>query len=114
MGITLIERLHRPYTYLFPFDNFPTTIAVLDRNGSVVAGVADGALQQGLPSGGVGTGPRDVGWTLGAPATVEWTEALDKGDPRVEAAQRDRIVMRAMPAGEPVKLLAVRNNASSA
>ncbi len=101
----LIERLHRPYTYLFPFDNFPTTIAVLDRSGSVVAGVADRALQQGLPSGGVVTGPRDVGWTLGAPATVEWTEALDKGDPRVEAVQRDRIVMRAMPAGEPVELL---------
>jgi dipeptidyl aminopeptidase/acylaminoacyl peptidase len=101
----LVERLHRPYTYLFPFNSFPTAIAVLDRSDAVAATIADRALEEGLPSGGVSVGPRDVAWALGSPATLEWTEALDKGDPRVDVPQRDRVVTRAIPAGEPAELL---------
>ena len=50
-------------------------------------------------------GPRQAGWRADKPATLSWLEALDKGNPRAEAAQRDRIVMLAAPfTGEPVQL----------
>jgi dipeptidyl aminopeptidase/acylaminoacyl peptidase len=40
----------------------------------------------------VPTGPREVAWQSSAPATLVWSDALDGGDPRRAAAQRDRVV----------------------
>jgi dipeptidyl aminopeptidase/acylaminoacyl peptidase len=102
----LVERLHRPYSYLFPFERFPTTVAVLNRSGATVSTIVDRPLQDRIPANGVTDGPRDVMWSLGAPASVVWTEALDKGDPRVTVPQRDRVVMQAVQTGSaPVELM---------
>jgi dipeptidyl aminopeptidase/acylaminoacyl peptidase len=102
----LTERLHRPYTYLFPFDRFPTTIAVLDLKGNLVSTVVDRPLQDRVPVSGVFAGPRDVAWALGAPASLAWTEALDGGDPHAVATYRDRVViMPVSPDAKPVELM---------
>src|SRR5690606_36437109 len=58
----------------------------------------------------VTTGPRRVAWRSDAAATLTWIEALDGGDPRKEAAKRDRLLAIAAPfSGPPVTLLEVES-----
>jgi dipeptidyl aminopeptidase/acylaminoacyl peptidase len=101
----LAERVHAPFSYLFPYERFPHAIDVLDARGTHVKTIADLPLADRVPADGVPTGPRDVAWKPSSPATLVWAEALDNGDPRREAAARDRIVMLAAPfSGAPVEL----------
>ena len=93
----LAERVHHPFSYLFPYERFPTAIEVLDLHGRRVATVADLPLADRVPADGVAPGPRDVEWKAAAPATLTWVEALDGGDPRTSAAFRDRVVTLAAP-----------------
>jgi dipeptidyl aminopeptidase/acylaminoacyl peptidase len=101
----LAERVHRPFSYLFPYGRFPRTSEVLDMGGRHVATIADRPLQDRIPADGVATGPRELAWKPSSPATLAWAEALDGGDPHAKAAQRDKIVMLAAPfAGAPREL----------
>ena len=88
----LAERVHAPFSYLFPYERFPHAVDVLDARGTRVKTIADLPLADRVPADGVRTGPRDVAWKPSSPATLVWAEALDNGDPRHEAAARDRIV----------------------
>ena len=98
----LAERVHRPFSYLFPYERFPRAVEVLDTTGKRVATVADRPLEDRIPANGVATGPRGVAWKPSSPATLAWTQALDNGDPRTKAALRDEIVTLAAPfAGTP-------------
>jgi dipeptidyl aminopeptidase/acylaminoacyl peptidase len=70
--------------------------------------VARLALEDRIPIEGVPTGPRIVHWRPTKPATLDWAEALDGGDPRVRVAHRDRIMTISLPArGDPRELLKV-------
>jgi dipeptidyl aminopeptidase/acylaminoacyl peptidase len=101
----LAERVHRPFSYLFRYERFPTAVEVLDLRGRRVATIADLPLADHIPADGVAPGPRDVAWKPAAPATLTWVEALDGGDPRTSAAARDRIVTSAAPfSGAPAEL----------
>ncbi|HEY6234042.1 MAG TPA: prolyl oligopeptidase family serine peptidase, partial [Candidatus Elarobacter sp.] len=101
----LAERVHAPFSYLFPYERFAHAIDVLDARGTHVKTIADLPLADRVPADGVPTGPRDVAWKPSSPATLVWAEALDNGDPRGAAAARDRIVTLAAPfAGAPVEL----------
>jgi len=93
----LTETLHRPFSYLFPYERFPTRIAVIDRSGRTVKTIVDGPLEDHLPADGVPTTPREVTWVNSAPATLTWFEALDGGNPKTVAAHRDRIVALEAP-----------------
>ncbi len=93
----LADRVHPPFSYLFPYERFPHAVDVLDARGVRVKTVADLPLADRVPADGVPTGPRDIAWKPSSPATLAWPEALDNGDPRNEAAARDRIVMLAAP-----------------
>jgi len=89
----LVETTHRPFSYLVPAYSFPNRIEVWDMEGGVVQEIADLPLQDKVPPGfgSVPTGVRSVSWRADAPATLTWVEALDGGDGRAEAAQRDRV-----------------------
>ncbi len=89
----LAERLHRPYSYLFPYERFPRQTVVLDVRGRSVATIADAPLADALPVEGVPTGPRDIAWQPNVPASLVWWEALDGGDPRTPAKERDRLML---------------------
>jgi dipeptidyl aminopeptidase/acylaminoacyl peptidase len=105
--LVLVESLHRPFSFLVPAYRFPRLIEVVDRDGKPVHQVADLPLQEEIPIafGSVPTGPRSVGWRADAPATLSWVEALDGGDARAEADERDRVFTLAAPfEGEPVAL----------
>ena len=78
------------------------------RTGARVKLVADVPLTDNLPPSfdAVPEGPREVQWRSDAPATLAWVEALDGGDPRRQAALRDRVVMLAAPfTAQPTRLI---------
>jgi dipeptidyl aminopeptidase/acylaminoacyl peptidase len=111
----LVQTMHRPYSYVVPQAVFPRRIEIWDREGKVVRQLADLPLQDNVPTDfdAVPEGMRDVTWRADEPATLTWLEALDGGNPRKEAAQRDRALMLEAPfTGEPVTLatLALRTS----
>lgn len=88
----LVERVEKPFSYLVPDRLFPRSVEVWDRAGSRVAAVHDVPLGERIPIGGVRDGPRGHRWMDGADHVLLYTEALDGGDPRAQAAERDRLM----------------------
>ncbi|HTD33898.1 MAG TPA: hypothetical protein VK665_09580, partial [Candidatus Elarobacter sp.] len=56
----LAERVHAPFSYLFPYERFPRATEVLDTSGKPVETIADRPLQDRIPADGVPAGPREV------------------------------------------------------
>ena len=104
----LVETIHRPYSYIVPIGRFPQRLDVWDRDGRLVRQLADVPLAEEVPIAfdAVPTGPRGVHWRQDADATLSWVEALDGGDPRIEAPVRDRVFMLASPFSRPAAVLA--------
>ncbi len=98
----LVERIHRPYSYLVPMGRFPRDFEIWDLNGKLVKQLAQIPLAEEIPIAfaAVRTGPRSINWRSDAPATVYWVEAQDKGDPRNEVDVRDTVFTLAAPFDE--------------
>jgi len=90
----LVERIHRPYSYLVAYYRFPKEIEVWTTAGELVETLASLPLAEQVPIDGVPTGPREHMWRQTAPATVVWTEALDDGNPKTKVPYRDRVMMK--------------------
>lgn len=90
----VVETVQRPYSYLHPWSRFPSRTELWRPDGTVARVLLDRPTIETAPNvrGAVLPGPRDYRWRSDAPATLLWTEALDGGDPRKEAARRDRIL----------------------
>ncbi|HJR06610.1 MAG TPA: prolyl oligopeptidase family serine peptidase [Pyrinomonadaceae bacterium] len=102
----LVARIQRPYSYLYPADDFPKEVEVWDTKGKLVHKLASQPLQDQVPIDGVPTGPRAHSWRPTEPATLLWIEALDNGDPKKKVAQRDRVLMLKAPfTGAPTELM---------
>jgi dipeptidyl aminopeptidase/acylaminoacyl peptidase len=95
----LVERFHRPYSYLCAFYRFPTEVDVLTTAGEPVEKIASLPLFDQVPIEGVPTGPRDFYWHPTQPASIHWTEALDGGNPKTKVPHRDRVMLK--PVGAP-------------
>jgi dipeptidyl aminopeptidase/acylaminoacyl peptidase len=105
----LISQIHRPFSYVLPFMQFPREIEVWNRSGLVEYKVASLPLQERIPIGGVSTGPRNTNWNPSEPASLFWVEALDGGNPKEKVPNRDRILMSKAPfKTEPVELTKVQ------
>ncbi|HLW82617.1 MAG TPA: prolyl oligopeptidase family serine peptidase [Candidatus Acidoferrales bacterium] len=103
--LILVSRIHHPYSYVRPFENFAHTVEVWDRTGRAIYKLADLPLQETIPIGGVATGPRDYQWQPSAPATLVWAEALDGGNPREKADYRDKLMQLSAPfTAQPAEL----------
>lgn len=93
----LIARIHRPYSYLLPFNDFPKEVEVWSPKGQVEFKLASLPLAEHVPIEGVLTGPRDYQWVATQPATLVWAEALDNGDTRAKVPYHDHLVILAAP-----------------
>jgi dipeptidyl aminopeptidase/acylaminoacyl peptidase len=93
----LVARVHRPYSYLHPYSDFPKDVEIWDGGGKIALKVASLGLADRVPIGGVPTGPRDYAWRPTEPATVLWVEAMDGGNPKEKVPHRDRILMAQAP-----------------
>ncbi|MEZ5403370.1 MAG: prolyl oligopeptidase family serine peptidase [Bryobacteraceae bacterium] len=97
----LVEFVRKPYSYLLTAFSFPRDAEVWTLRGTLVKKVASLPMADRVPIDGVRTGPRNLGWDPSAPATIEWVEALDGGNPKEKVPHRDRIMTWQAPfAGE--------------
>jgi len=96
-NFVLVARVNRPFSWLVPYDDFPTTVEVWDRKGTAVKQIADLPVADTVPNGGVLPGPRSWRWQPTEPATVAWVEALDGGDPKATVPHRDTLMTLAAP-----------------
>ncbi|HEY6967683.1 MAG TPA: S9 family peptidase, partial [Candidatus Angelobacter sp.] len=102
----LVARIHRPYSYLLPFIDFPKEVEVWDRSGRMEFKLASLPLAEHVPIEGVLTGPRAYEWAATSPATLVWAEALDGGDTRAKVPYHDHVLMLAAPfKAQPVELV---------
>jgi dipeptidyl aminopeptidase/acylaminoacyl peptidase len=93
----LVTRLKRPFSRLVPMGGFPAEIEVWNRRGDVVKKLADVPSSEGVPIGGVRTGPRAHRWRPDQPATLQWAEAQDEGNPRNKVPFRDKVLALGAP-----------------
>ncbi|MEX1024189.1 MAG: prolyl oligopeptidase family serine peptidase [Planctomycetota bacterium] len=106
----LVTTLRRPFSYVMPYYRFPHRIEVWSGSGERMHTVADVPLGDGIPIGGVRTGPRDVQWSPAA--ELLWVEALDGGDPNVSVEHRDRWMASPSTGGTPNELFRVEQRAT--
>ncbi|HLL76216.1 MAG TPA: prolyl oligopeptidase family serine peptidase [Pyrinomonadaceae bacterium] len=101
----LVSRIQRPFSYLYPVNDFPKEVEVWDATGKLAHKIASLPLQDQVPIDGVQTGPRRYAWRPTEPATLVWAEALDEGDPKKKVEHRDRVLMLKAPfAGTPAEI----------
>lgn len=102
----LVETVEKPFSYLMTYRSFPQTVAVWNSDGEVVNTVAEIPMAENIPIEGVQTGPRNISWKSSDPSTLVWIEALDGGDPNVEAEFRDQFFVLTAPfKSEPQELV---------
>jgi dipeptidyl aminopeptidase/acylaminoacyl peptidase len=100
----VVTEIRTPYSYVTTFDRFPKQIDIWDltqrpTNGAnpVVHEIAALPLADRVPNRGVPVGPRNFNWRPTEAATLVWAEALDGGNPNVQAAERDKLMMLKAP-----------------
>ena len=94
---SLVTHINRPFSWIVPFQRFPTSAEIWDRRGTTVKVLANLPMADDVPRGGVMTGPRNWRWHPTLPATVAYAEALDGGNPRTKVEQRDKVMTLAAP-----------------
>lgn len=102
----LVSRTKRPFSWILPYQRFPRTGEVWDRQGNMVKMVADLPMANDLGGrGGVLPGPRNWQWHPTQPATIAYAEALDGGNPKNKVEFRDKVMTLAAPfTGMPSEL----------
>jgi dipeptidyl aminopeptidase/acylaminoacyl peptidase len=103
----LVQAIHHPYSYELPAENFPRLTEVVDLRNGAVEQLSDAPLEDNIPVArdAVPAGPRDYQWRSDSPATVAWVEAGDGGNPKTQAAVRDRIRLLDAPFTESSRVL---------
>ena len=106
----LVETVHRPFSCTVPIWRFPQLVEIWNLDGKVMRKIVDQPLAENIPtvSDAVRTGPREFNWRNDVGAMLYWAEALDDGDPRIEAEVRDQIYTMTAPfKGNPIPFYAL-------
>lgn len=84
-------KVHKPFSYLVPVNDFPSTVSVIDWNGRLIKQIAENPSAEGQPIGfdDAETYPRAFNWRSDEPATITYVQALDNGLGRKKAEYRD-------------------------
>jgi len=105
----LVASINRPFSYIVPYNRFPTLTAIWDLSGKSVKILNDKPLVENQPRGYdmVLPGPRFYSWRQDVSSTVYWVEALDQGDYTNEMRFHDQVYLLDAPfSGNPVKSVA--------
>jgi len=111
----LVTEIKRPFSYIVPYYNFPTTTRILDTRGNTVKTLLEEPLIENEPRGYdmVLPGPRYFSWRSDKPATIYWVEALDNGDYKNEMQYHDQVSLLEEPfTGVPRKYIATEKRFS--
>lgn len=95
----MLSQIKKPFSYIVPYSRFPTNYDVYDQNAQLVKTITQVPLIEELPKGFMATrtGIRNIGWRNDRSATLYWVEALDGGDPEIEADFRDEVFQQTAP-----------------
>lgn len=96
----LVTRIDKPWLRSVPWWRFGYTVEVwsLEIGGAGdYKTIASVAPAEEVPIGGVRKGRRDFEWVATEPATLQFVEALDGGDPKKEVEFRDQVSLLAEP-----------------
>lgn len=107
----LVSRMKEPFSYLVSYYRFPYHLEIWDSHGTKLKTVHQFPLMESIPkgSGSAQPGPRGYNWRSDVSATLVWTLALDKGDPKKKVPFRDQVYTLEAPFdGQPVELLKTR------
>ncbi|MFT4197239.1 MAG: prolyl oligopeptidase family serine peptidase [Pseudoxanthomonas sp.] len=105
----LTEAIKPPFAHTVTYERFPHEVAVLDVDKGSSTPIASLPLADRVPVHGVPEGPINFDWRATEPATLVWSEALDKGDWNVEVPARDKVMSWKAPfAGKPVEIARTR------
>lgn len=111
----MVTKIKRPFSYLVTYSRFPSESNIYDVNGKFVKTVNNVPLDEVRPKGFMATrtGKRSMQWRSDKPATIVWTEALDKGDPEVKVDYRDVVYQLDAPFnGQPKEILKTKQRFS--
>ncbi|MCK4830134.1 S9 family peptidase, partial [bacterium] len=105
----MITLINRPFSYIVPFNSFPSSTQIWDIKGNIVKTLIEKSLIENSPRDydAVLPGPRSFNWRSDKPSTVYWVEALDEGDYKKEMQYHDQVNMLQAPfSGDPIKFIA--------
>lgn len=105
----MVSLINRPFSYIVPYNSFPTVTQIWDIKGNIVKTLLEEPLIENQPRGYdvVLPGPRSYNWRSDKPSALYWVEALDGGDYTVEMKYHDQVYMLPDPfTGEPIKFMA--------
>lgn len=90
--------IQKPFSYLVPYNGFPSVVRITDINGKEIKKIASIPSSETAPSGNdnVQLVPRGYNWRNDEPATLIWCEPLDSGMIKKQAEFRDAVY--ALPA----------------
>jgi hypothetical protein len=97
--IVLLRIINRPFSYLFPINGFPHTMAVIDIKGAFYDELVKNPSAEGQPIGfdDVENFPRNFDWRDDEAATITYVQALDKGLGRSKSEFRDAVFQIKLP-----------------
>ena len=103
----MVNTIHRPFSYLVPYNRFPSQTNIYTKDGKLVSKFHETPLREVMPKGfmSTSTGKRSIRWRADKPATLYWAEAQDQGDPAVEVEYRDAVYEQAAPFKGEARLL---------
>ena len=89
----MVTTILKPFSYLVPFNRFPSKSVVYDLAGKLVKVVNEVPLNEVLPKGfmAVRKGPRNMNWRSDLPSSLYYVEALDEGNPETKVEFRDAV-----------------------
>ncbi len=108
----LCTLVKKPFSYIVPYERFPSSTIIYDKQGNEIKVLADTPLLEDMPKGFMATqkGIRNINWRNDMPASVYYVKALDEGDPSKKVEYRDEIFSLKAPfSGPPVSILKTIN-----
>ena len=103
----LIDFIKTPFSYIVPYNRFPTETHVYDTDANLIKIINDAPLLEELPKGFMSTtqGKRNFRWRSDKPSTLSFSIALDGGDPLKKVEYRDALYQWEAPFNYPSKFL---------
>ena len=111
----LVDFIKTPFSYIVPYNRFPTETHVYNKNAKLIKVINDAPLLEELPKGFMSTtsGKRNFRWRSDKPSTLSYTIALDEGDPSKIKEFRDALYLWKAPFNNPsVYITKVKNRIS--
>jgi len=95
----MVTTIQKPFSYIVPFNRFPSRSVVYDKEKKEVKVVNETPLNEVMPKGfmAVRKGKRYMNWRSDKPATLYYAEALDEGNPENKVEYRDAVSLWEAP-----------------